>query len=279
MCQEGLDKYYQARKLFPSYKIDLNIGAALDALGRTVEAAVYHERFLKKSAEAPKEITERAKTKLEQLRKTLAGVTVEANVKGASILLNGEKVGQVPLAGAHYLKPGTYILTVESPGYFSSTRRLVLESGKRRAVTLNLVSRAALTRAMERWQQQEDRRQTRTLLAYSTLGVGIALAVGGGVLYGVGNKLGSDAHEIYESTDSSKELTRSKGDLDAAANLLVVGHVLTGLAVASLGVSIYSFLTRPQKEARPRTPGAGLELGFGASATGGGGVVSAFGRF
>ena len=132
MCKEGLEKYYQARKLYPSYKIDLNIGAALDAPGRSVEAAVYHERFLERSARAPKEITERARRKLTELRKNLAGLTISSNIVGATIQLNGEKVGHVPLKGTHYLEPGTYILTVEKTGHFTSTRRLVMESGGQR---------------------------------------------------------------------------------------------------------------------------------------------------
>lgn len=97
MYLDALKRFRQARRLYASFKIDLNIGATLDAMGRRTEAAVYFERFLVNAAEAPPEIIKAATSRLGELRNKLGRVKVSCLVEGATVVVDRKAVGRVPL--------------------------------------------------------------------------------------------------------------------------------------------------------------------------------------
>ncbi len=68
MYLDALARYRQARKLYASYKIDLQIGETLRYLKRYTEAAVYYDRFMMSAAEVPKPIIRQVKRELKKLR-------------------------------------------------------------------------------------------------------------------------------------------------------------------------------------------------------------------
>ena len=82
-------------------------------------------------------------------------------------------------------------------------------------------------------------------MAYTSLGVGLALLATAGALYGVGASAGADAHQQYLASNSQAEMDTHYGDVEDAQTLLTVGHVAAGTAAVALGLSIYAFATRP----------------------------------
>ncbi|WP_224366780.1 PEGA domain-containing protein [Hyalangium versicolor] len=68
----------------------------------------------------------------------VAGVmTVTADVAGASVSINGQVRGQVPLANL-VLKPGSYEIVVSKDGFLPETKSLSVKAGKEYTVAANL---------------------------------------------------------------------------------------------------------------------------------------------
>jgi len=270
MYLDALTSYRRARTLYPSFKIDLNIGATLDAMGRRTEAASYFERFLIQSSSAPPAIIAAARSRLDELRKRLASVKLSSLVDGATVIVDGKATGKTPLELPIYLEPGGHALRLEHAGHTPITRQLALTAGQHQSVDLSprpqsaapgapdgsrsvtdpaaAAEREARARARQQAQVEasQRRRRSRTIWAYSTLGLGLALAASAGVLYGVGGSQGADAHQAYSEATDPVEIERRYEEVEAARSKLVAGHVLVGLAAASLGASVYLFLTRPE---------------------------------
>ena len=128
--QGALQKFFQARKLYPSYKIDLNIGYTLDAMGRTAEAAGYFELFLavaKAAAEQP--IVKGVRERLAELRQGLTRVTVDCSSRGAVVLVDARRAGRTPLAHPLYLVPGGHRVKVVHQGEVLFEREITMARG------------------------------------------------------------------------------------------------------------------------------------------------------
>ena len=94
---EALEKYDEAYRIYPSYKIDLNRGLTLQDLGREPEAAMAYQRFLYQGAG---KISEKKKAlalrKLGELQKRLALLEVQAGPMAAPETMDK---GDDPLQG------------------------------------------------------------------------------------------------------------------------------------------------------------------------------------
>ncbi len=253
-CQEALAKYREAYGLFPSYKIELNIGGILDVLGYSSRSASYFEKFLLNSAKAPPNIISAARSRLDQLRGKLASIKVAEAVKGAAILVNGQVVGKAPMQLPHYVEPGSYILTVQHPSFLPRTRNLTLKKGEHLVPKVSLISQVEANQARLLLRKAEKLRHRKTIWGYSALATGAALALGAGVLYGVGGAQGNEAHDGFNETDSIVAQERYAIEVESSKKLLIGGHVLIGMAAVALGVSIYQLATRPEERPEEDPP-------------------------
>jgi len=280
MFQDALTLYRKARALYPSFKIDLNIGGTLDALGRRTEAAVYFERFLLNAAKAPKGVAREARRRLKSLRRKLGWVKVTCMVEGAVIRVDGVSVGRTPRDLPIYVTPGRHRITLEREGYSPKSRRLTIGAGKRRSMDflLDPVVKAGdgLTgpgpdAALAK------RRSRKTIWALTTLGAGVALTAGAAVLYGVGLSRGNDSYESYLKADTLAEADARYADVDSAKTMVIVGHALMGAALVAYGFSFYSFVTRPC--VRDDAPPDDTKPEVTVAPTSGGAYLSIGGRF
>lgn len=129
----ALERYRTARRLYPSYRLDLNIGLTLKAMGRSIQAAEQLERFLHRAGKiADASVVEAAREKLGELRRELSSVIVICPVSGGTVALDGAVVGQTPLDHRIYLKPGGYRISVKSPAHPFFSRVLFLRAGDHR---------------------------------------------------------------------------------------------------------------------------------------------------
>ena len=99
-------------------------------------------------------------------------------------------------------------------------------------------------------------RRTKTILGYTALALAGAAAAGAGALYGLGITRGDEAHELYMGTNIPYKAAIYRVDVEAAQGLVIGGHVLAGVAAASLGFAIYALVSRPAGEAEQRGPRA-----------------------
>ena len=283
MFQDALTLYRKARALYPSFKIDLNIGGTLDALGRRTEAAVYFERFLLNAAKAPKGVAREAKRRLRALQRKLGWVKVTCMVEGAVILVDGVSVGYTPRDLPLYVTPGSHRITLQREGYTPRVKKITIAAGKRKDLDFLLdplekpgsPGTSALGSGPDPAQQK--RRRSKTIWALSTLGAGVALTAGAAALYGVGFSKGNDAYESYLKAGTLAEADSRYEEVNSAKTLVIVGHTLLGAAVVAYGLSFYSFVTRPC--AREEAPTDGPKTKFTVAPTSGGAYLSIGGSF
>ena len=251
MYQDALTLYRKARALYPSFKIDLNIGGTLDALGRRTEAAVYFERFLLNASKAPRAVAREAKRRLRHLRRKLGWVKVTCMVEGAAILVDGVSVGHTPMDLPLYVTPGRHRITLQQKGFFPKVKKFTIAAGKRKALDFLLDPVAKPGAGGEQLINTaldptlKKRRRTKTILALAALGTGVALTAGAAALYGVGLSKGNESYESYLKATTLAEADKRYQEVDSARTLVIVGHALMGAAVVAYGFSFYSFVTRP----------------------------------
>ena len=296
---EALEKYRAAYSLLPSFKIDFNIALTLEKMGRNAEAVRAYEKFLETGAgKSPEKKNKLAREKILGLKTKVAEVKVECNVDGAVVKMDGKDVGKIPLKESLLLEPGKHNLNVETEGHKPFVQELALEAGKETTVRVSLKPKEvakpepAVSDKVDDTPVQEDvtqatvsdaedsrsaKHSSKTIWAWTTLGVGLACAVGAGVLYGVGSSQVSSAYDEYDAltaAESAETFDEKWADVESAGNLYIGGHVLAGVAAAAVGVSIYMFVTRPSMESDEVGEASGLSIGFSAGSQGANLVVS-----
>ena len=255
-CQDALSRFKKAYELYPSFKIDLNIGGTLAAMGQLTEAAAYFERFLSRGHRAPRPIIEAARRRLARIRQDLSCVTVKCHVEGALIQLDGEEAGVTPQKVPCYLRPGKHVLIVRKAGHSPETQNLAQKKGQHVTIDTTLKPTAEQEQAYMEHRRRLETRRRKTIVGYVALAGGAALAVGGAVLYALGGVQGPDVYDPYQGTNSINALPRHEPDIDSARRLIVGDHVMDGLAAAATGVAIWQLVTRPKvEETTPSRPG------------------------
>ena len=293
--KEALEKYNAAYKLLPSFKIAFNVALTQEKLGNYPAAYTSYKYFLKTGeGKSPEKMLRLARDKLALLAQKIARVKVTSSVSGATVKVNGIKVGKTPLPGDWEMAikaPKNVGVWVEAKGYQTFTKSLHLEAGQ--AVTVEAVLKpvpkpgqaqpvaklpenapepaaavAGPDADGEIEYQQNQKRRSKTIWAWTTLGVGLACAVGAGVMYGVGKSQVDSAYDEYSDLGVGDDFDNEWADVEAAGNLYIGGHVLAGVAVAAIGVSVYMFVTRP--EARERDAARGWNLALSVDGRGAG---------
>ena len=142
-CQGALARFERARDIYPdSYKIELNLGSALECLGQLPRAAERFESFLRRSdADRDRGMQLRVQRRLGRLKKRLASVSLSCEVAGADVVINEGSVGSTPLDRRLYLNPGMYNLSVRKRGYPLFQWQGRLAGGEHRRVLVPWVPR------------------------------------------------------------------------------------------------------------------------------------------
>ncbi len=279
MYGPALKLYHQARRLYPSYKIDLNIGGVLDAMGRLTDAAAYFHRFLVNSTEAPEQIIEIARERLDELKEKTASVIVGGLVEGAAIKIDGVTRGLTPLVIPIYVTAGNHPVEVQKPGFASYKTKVSLKAGRHIRLKLPLNSSFIKKESIpepKKCPAAQPRpappglkiSRGKTIGAWVATGLGAALIVSGAVLHGVGTTQGNDAYELYMAATAPEEIRNHWDDVESNRTKVIAGQVLLGAAVAAAGTAIYLFATRTAKEASgkvtlsPGVGGASLHIRF-----------------
>jgi tetratricopeptide (TPR) repeat protein len=269
----ALERFRQAQRRFPSYKIDLNLGLVLHALGRTAEAATCLSRFLAAAkADTSAQALEQARARLLELERGLGRLRLRCRA-GAQVLLDDRAAGRTPLAAAIYLQPGRHRLVVEAKGFRRCEREVVLPRGGELVVDVDLERAPATTSATApartpraqppRTDETPVAAPRRTTWAWVTLGAGLALAATAGVLYGVGASAGQQAYDRYREAQQPELVAEHRRAVESAETKIVAGHVLAGVGAVAIGVAVFR-LARGRSAAPGAPPsGAGLLPGLG----------------
>ena len=134
----ALKKYKEARAIFPSPKIDVNIGTALRAMGYPAQAAEHFARFLRRvDPRTDLEMVRAVRATLDEVMKVVGSVTLRCDVEGAVGAVDGRTVGKTPLGRRIFLTPGTHRVSLTRPGHPEVVRTLALGKGDHQVVKVS----------------------------------------------------------------------------------------------------------------------------------------------
>jgi len=135
----ALELFSGAFKIYPSPKIQFNIGQTYKELGRYLDAIGAYEKFLR---DAPADISEAlrklAHDNVRELFLKIAILRLRVSVPGARISIDGQPRGVSPLGKPLRLMPGAHSMVVKKEGYVTAVVDLQLGAGKRITQTVVL---------------------------------------------------------------------------------------------------------------------------------------------
>jgi hypothetical protein len=136
---EALEQFRRAEQLNPAPRIRAQIGLAEQALAQWVEA----ERDLTQALSAKddpwiREHADALENALAAIRQHLGSVTIDTNVSGAELWINGARVGLLPIASTR-VGAGTVNVEIRSAGYATARRSVDVPPGKSATERLDLV--------------------------------------------------------------------------------------------------------------------------------------------
>ena len=134
----ALAQFEAAYRLVPTPAIFHNFGVVYQGLGKKAAALDAFQRFLDEADKAPPAAREHAQRAVEALRGEVAELQVECDVAGATILVDGQKVGETPQGKALHLDPGSHRLSVEKVGLAAHAQALQAAAGQRLTVPARL---------------------------------------------------------------------------------------------------------------------------------------------
>jgi len=274
---DALKKYQQAYRIYPSPKIDLNMGLTYQNLGRDQEAAGAYQRFLWNGIrDSPKHLRDLAAERLNALKKKLAVLKVKITTDGASVYVDGMLRKEVPQQMPYYLKPGPHLVKVVADRHFDFLSSPVLAAGKVRVIKAELQEMPGdiFNASSPSPASLEEQRRSKATWAGSTLAASLVCAVTAAALYGWGFPAGSDAYDSYSSASDQADIDGHWDDVQSAEAAIAVGHVMSGLAAVALGFSIYHFATRPAEDGGAAAGSPSINAGLAPHGGGAGLTVS-----
>ena len=226
----ALDRFEQARALYPSPKIDFDIGEALRALGRTAEAAEAYDRFLEETGADSREVVNQrqtARTQLDRLERQLARIAlrIDPDDPAREIRIDGLVAAVRPGRPLH-LMPGRHLIEVTAPGASAVRTELVLRAGELRDVAVALGKAPvaappapAPRRDLVRTAPPAHRRRVWTWVAAG----GAAVLLASGALFGHRADTAYDEYKMTDSPGRYDELRDQVRRDSLTANLLFAG--------------------------------------------------------
>lgn len=225
----ALVEFERAYLRAPNYRALYNIALVNAQLGRYAAAMRAFEQYLRDggTAVAPERQAE-IRSRLTDLKLRTATLDVSTNVPGAEILLDGKPLYASPLRGPVLIDAGEHTLRTSAEGYLPALRTLTLAGADAAVVHFDLV-------AVKRTPSPPPlgRRQPFVPGLIGTGALAAGAIAGGAVMLSARSNLTS-----LQNTPGSSAQSRSSvaGEVNTAA---LVADVLTGLAVATGGVSLY----------------------------------------
>ncbi len=135
----ALELFSNAHKLYPSPKIQFNIGQTYKELGRYLDAIGAYEIFERDAPSGTSEALRKlARDNIRELLGKISLLRVRVSQEGARITIDGQPRGVSPLNKPLRLMPGSHSMVVKKRGYATIVVDLQLRAGQRVARTVTL---------------------------------------------------------------------------------------------------------------------------------------------
>jgi hypothetical protein len=170
-----VEKYREALKLWDHPAIHYNMALALLNLNEPL-ALHHHLTESMRHGEAPIDADklERARTFKTLVEQQLAYVDVSCEVKGATVMMDGQELFKAPGHYQGFVVPGPHTFSALKEGFPRNERKRNLAPGEKFQLPFKLYTNEELTRHTRKWDVWKP---------WAVLGAGVAVAAGGGVLH------------------------------------------------------------------------------------------------
>jgi hypothetical protein len=233
-ARAALERFARARELYPSPKIDFNIGQALRALGRAAEAAEAFDRFLADTEVDSREVVSQRKTareELDRLERSLGRIAlrVEPDETAREVRVDGLAVA-VRFGRPLYVAPGRHVVEVSAPGFRTARTEVAVSAGELRDVAVALGREASVPSSAPRAALVARRAEpvetpaprNRRVWTWVVAGAAAGL-LAGGIVFG---SRADSAYDEYQETESPARYDQLRDQVrrdSLTANLLFAG--------------------------------------------------------
>jgi tetratricopeptide (TPR) repeat protein len=137
--QDAAKEFEEAYRLSERPEMLYNMGKSYDGAGDLRGALVAYRRFLEAVKSSPDRVF--VETRAAELDRLVARLSIGASVEGATVTLDGAKVGLTPLQPSTLeLNPGTHKLEIAAEGYATFRSSVTLARSQSETVNAQLVS-------------------------------------------------------------------------------------------------------------------------------------------
>jgi tetratricopeptide (TPR) repeat protein len=135
----ALAEFKRAYEIAPNYRILFNLAQVQVERHDSVAALALFGQYLQQGgAEIDAERRTQVERDMQSLRGRVADLTVESNVSGAQLSIDGVESGTLPLAGPVQVNSGVRQVTLTKPGYLSASRSLTIAGAQPIKLALTL---------------------------------------------------------------------------------------------------------------------------------------------
>lgn len=131
----AVECFEQAHQIFPSPKIQFNLGLAYRGLGRQAQAFAAFDRFLRDGSDAAPDHAAKARAELERLARLIGFVSVTSDAHQADVFLDGVAIGGLPVSNRP-VEVGAHEVVLRSPQFGSRVRTFSVSAGQRETLTI-----------------------------------------------------------------------------------------------------------------------------------------------
>ncbi|HET7539880.1 MAG TPA: PEGA domain-containing protein [Polyangiaceae bacterium] len=274
----ALAEFRRAYEIAPNYRILYNLAQVQVERHDSVAALALFQQYLQQGGnEIDAERRAQIERDMQSLRKRVADLTVESNVSGAQLAIDGVEAGTLPLTEPIQVNSGVRQLTLAKPGYQSVSRSVTIAGAEPLKLSLSLEPlagptavppapvAAAATQAPKK-EPEPAEQSTGLSTPFWISAVATGVFTGAAVTFGVvtlnRNQKLDDALNHHPTDPQAIDDARSSVKTSA-----LLTDVCAGAAIVGVVASVYFALTSPSAEAPPTKAARPerLRLGVGGS--------------
>jgi len=273
----ALAEFRRAYELAPNYKVLYNLAQVQVERHDSVAALSLFGQYLQQGgSDLDAERRAQVERDMQSLRGRVADLTVESNVVGAQLSIDGVEAGTLPLAGPVQVNSGVRQITLVKPGYQSVSKSLTIAGAQPLKLSLPLqpldgrapenAAGAAATKAAATDKPAES--SSPGLSApFWVSAVATGVFAGAAVTFGV-----VSLNRNQKLDDELNQYPTDPAGIDSARSSLqtsaVLTDVFTGASIVAAAAAVYFAVTSSNSEAPPAKAARqdGLKLGARGSA-------------
>lgn len=249
----ALAEFKRAYEIAPNYRILYNLAQVQVERHDAVAALNLFSQYLQQGgSEIEADRRAQVERDMQSLRGRVADLTVESNVTGARLTIDGVEAGTLPLAGPIQVNSGVRQVAVSKSGYQNASKSLTIAGAQPLKVTLTLEpldGRPAASAIPSKAASEPKSEQSRGLSApFWVSAIATGVFTGTAVTFGIVslNKNQKLDDELNRHPTNPQAIEDARSSLKTSALLT---DVFTGAAVVGAVATVYFAVTSGSSEA------------------------------